>query len=82
MKSQFGGQMNKDELIESLPKELPMRMASRREFAILAHALDTTPLARYLVMSNGTRVGWKSNKHCYVSQEALDVAKKRLGILR
>lgn len=69
--------MDKSELKESLPSELPMVRATREEYLILAHRLGTTPLAKYLVMSNGTRVGWRSNRFCYVSPVAFKVASGR-----
>jgi hypothetical protein len=69
--------MTPSELVESLPKELPMVRATRKEYEILAHKLGTTPMAKYLVMSNGTRVGWYSNRFCYVSPIAFKVASGR-----
>jgi len=66
--------MNKADLIASLPDELPMVRATQEEYSILAHRLGTTPFAKYLVMSNGTKVGWRSNRYCYVSPVAFKVA--------
>jgi len=66
--------LSKKELIATLPRELPMVMTSYRNYALLALKLGTTPLAKFLVMSNGTRVGWKSNRRCYVSPVAFKVA--------
>jgi len=48
--------------------------ATRDEYALLARRLGTTSMAKYLVMSNGTRVGWQSNRNWYVSPIALKVA--------
>ncbi|MCG8538084.1 MAG: hypothetical protein MI808_23610 [Pseudomonadales bacterium] len=58
----------------SLACELPMVRVSRAEYVQLAQALGTTPLAKYLVMSNGVQVGWRSNRYCYVSPVAFKVA--------
>lgn len=58
----------------NLPKELPMCRATRYEYQVLAYRLGTTPLAKYLVMSNGVKVGWRSNRHVYVSPDAYKVA--------
>jgi len=69
--------MNRSELVKSLPEELPMVRATRKEYETLAHKLGTTPLAKFLIMSNGTRVGWKSNRFCYVSPVAYKVASGR-----
>lgn len=60
-----------------LPQELPMVRATEEEYTILAHKLGTTPAAKYLVMSNGTRVGWRSNRYAYVSPIAFKVASGR-----
>lgn len=62
---------------ESLPKALPMVRALMSEYVLLAHALGTTPLAKYLVMSNGVRVGWRSNRYVYISPVAFKVATGR-----
>jgi hypothetical protein len=59
---------------EALPEQLPLVMAAEHEYVALAYALGTTPLARFLVMSNGVRVGWRSNRHVYVSPAAYKVA--------
>ena len=66
--------MDKSDLVKSLPAELPIIRATNQEYAILAHRLGTTPFAKYLVMSNGTRVGRRSNRYCYVSPIAFKVA--------
>lgn len=66
--------MDKTDLIKSLPDELPMVRATEDEYAILAHRLGATPFAKTLVMSNGTRVGKRSNRYCYVSAAAYKVA--------
>jgi len=41
------------------------------------HEIGTTPLAKALVMRNGMRVGWKSNRRYYVSPVAYKVASGR-----
>jgi hypothetical protein len=60
-----------------LPAELPMEMACEDEYVFLARALGKAPFARILVMSNGVRVGWRSNRHVYVSPVAYKVASGR-----
>ena len=65
---------NCSDLDESLPTELRMVMATEREYRLLANALGKSSFARYLVMTNGVRVGWRSNRHVYVSPIAYKVA--------
>ncbi len=57
--------------------DLEMVIATSAEYELLAHKLKTTPLAKVLVMSNGVRVGWKSNRRFYVSPHAYKVASGR-----
>ncbi len=66
--------MDKPSLIDTLPRVMDMVMATEHEYQILAHKVGTTPLAKYLVMVNGTRIGWRSNRHVYVSPIAFKVA--------
>ena len=56
------------------PTELPMMRVSHTEYVQLAQALGTPPEAKYLVMTNGVRVGWQSNRFFYVAPAAFKVA--------
>ena len=69
--------MDKEDLIETLPSELPMIRVLRTEYEELAIALGKAPFARTLVLSNGTRVGWMSNRFTYASPVAYKVATGR-----
>lgn len=67
--------MNTDTEIPSDSKNtLDMVSATLNEYQLLAHKIGTTPLAKVLVMRNGMRVGWKSNRRYYVSPVAYKVA--------
>lgn len=57
-----------------IPNSLPMVMATEREYAELAEKVGSPPFSYLLTMSNGVNVGWRSNRHVYVSPEAYKVA--------
>ncbi|WP_283629230.1 hypothetical protein [Shewanella baltica] len=73
--------MSKDDIFKK-PLDLPMEMVSYREYSILAEAMGLLPYGRCLIMSDGTKVGWRSNRRCYANIDALIVAKRRLGIIK
>lgn len=52
-------------------------IATWREYALLAALLGKVPEARKLFSDDGVAVGWRSNRHAYVSPEAFKQATER-----
>ncbi len=60
-----------------MQRNLTMRPGSESEYKVLAEAIGSDHQSQHLIMSNGVKIGLRTEHNIFVSPEALKVAENR-----